>query len=206
MLQFKTVSTLLATAAIVSLAPVAGAEAALLAGNPLCSISNVTGAVACAGSFAGNDSNQKADVLDQLVSSFGSFTGIGEWSHDLDSDKSDGSGNGPFTSNPEVTNGTLTFDTPQTGFFAIALKAGPRFSLYLLDGGTTGISSFNFDTIGTSTNPRGMAQDLSHASLYHFDGEDTEPIPTPALLPGLIGLGIAGLRQRNDKPEEATDA
>jgi hypothetical protein len=206
MFQFKTVSTLLATATIVSLTPVAGAEAALIVGNPLCNISNVTGVVACAGSFSGNDSNQQADVLSQLVSSFGSFTGAGLWSHNTGTDKSDGPGFGPFTSNPEVTNGTLTFDTPQTGFFAIALKAGPRFSLYLLNGGTTGISSFNFNTIGTSTNPNGKAQDLSHASLYYFEGEDTEPIPTPALLPGLIGLGIAGLRQRNGKAEETTDA
>ncbi|NJL47101.1 MAG: PTPA-CTERM sorting domain-containing protein [Leptolyngbyaceae cyanobacterium SM2_5_2] len=53
---------------------------------------------------------------------------------------------------------------------------------------------------------KGKAQDLSHAGLYHFDDDDTEPIPTPALLPGLLGLGVAALRQRNGKVEESTDA
>jgi len=31
------------------------------------------------------------------------------------------------------------------------------------------------------------------------------PIPTPALLPGLIGMGIAAIRKRKAEPAEATE-
>lgn len=41
-----------------------------------------------------------------------------------------------------------------------------------------------------SNNPTGV----SHISLYYREG--ITPVPTPALLPGLIGMGVASLRKR----------
>ncbi|MBD2112376.1 MULTISPECIES: PTPA-CTERM sorting domain-containing protein [Cyanophyceae] len=39
----------------------------------------------------------------------------------------------------------------------------------------------------------------SNGSSYSFDIEE---VPTPALLPGLIGLGVAALRRKNEEAEE----
>lgn len=149
----------------------------------------------CAGAFQGNDvpnSDEALDVFADLSSSLG-FSGT--WSFDT-ADKSDEADNGVFTSNPETTEGTLTFKTAQFGLFGISLKAANSFSLYLFDGGTTGITSIDFETIGTSTNRRGMAQDLSHASFFAFTSDDEpiqvpEPAATAALgLFALTGMGL----------------
>lgn len=162
------------------------AQAVLVsAAPPTCSVTNTTiNATACSGSWAGNDSNQQVDVLAQLSSLSGGslFTMVG---------KSDGSGNGPFTSNPKVTSGTLTFDSPLSGSFAIALKASNSFSLYYFSG-TSNLASLGFSTIGTALNKQGKAQDLSHATLY-----SAQPIPEPetyALM--LAGLGVMGFIAR----------
>lgn len=48
------------------------------------------------------------------------------------------------------------------------------------------------------------ARDVSHVSVFYRAPKDGVPIPTPALLPGLIGMGVAALRKR--KSEEAQDA
>ncbi len=201
MLKFKTASTLLATVAVFGLAPISDAKAALIsAAPPTCSNNNILNPIAidCSGSWQGNDANQQSDVLSQLLADFGDETGLGTW---LKSGKSDDSNSGPFTSNVKATTGTLNFDVAQKGFFAVALKASNSFSLYLLDGGEDGISSFDFNTIGTATNNSNMAQSLSHATLYNF-----QPVPTPALLPGLIGMGVAALRKRKAEAEDNTAA
>lgn len=44
----------------------------------------------------------------------------------------------------------------------------------------------------------GKAKDVSHISLYYRQG-GTTPIPTPALLPGLIGMGVAALRKKKQE-------
>lgn len=35
-----------------------------------------------------------------------------------------------------------------------------------------------------------------------LSGSFAQPVPTPALLPGLVGLGVAALRKRKDQPEQ----
>lgn len=181
---------------------VSSAEAALISGAPpACTAGNalsVLGATACSGSWQGNDSNQQADVLSELSAAFGGTTGSGSWIHNTLTDKSDSLNFGPFTSNPSGSTGTLMFDAAQKGYFAVALKASNSFSLYLFNGGNIGISSFNFTTAGTATNNQGKPQGLSHASLYYFDAQ---PVPTPALLPGLIGLGVAAVRRKKQAAE-----
>ena len=61
--------------------------------------------------------------------------------------KSDDPAFGPFTSNPEVTAGTLTFDAPQSGVFAITLKTGNGYNAYLFD---DDVSSLSFSLINIS--------------------------------------------------------
>jgi hypothetical protein len=172
-----------------SLLPISDAKAALIsAAPPLCLVTDVTAnATACSGSWRGNDANKQTDVLAELAN-LSSLTG---WSL---IGKSDDASNGPFTSNPQVTSGTLTFDSAVTGPFAIALKASNSFSLYYFLNDGSPISALNFIMNGTALNGRGNPQDLSHASLYRV-GSSTV-IPTPALLPGLLGMGLAALRKR----------
>jgi hypothetical protein len=201
-LRFATVST--ASLAVIGSIAVGEAEAALVGASPLCTNGNALtemnpDAITCSGAWAGNDANQQTDVLAQLSSDFASYTGgLVTW---VFNGKSDDSLNGPFTSNPGGTTGTLTFDVAQEGLFSIALKASNQFSLYLFDGGAAGISSIDFTTIGTSLNNNQVQpQDLSHASLYRPGGT---PIPTPALLPGLIGMGLAAWRKRKSEQAES---
>ncbi len=49
--------------------------------------------------------------------------------------------------------------------------------------------------------PGNGPRDVSHISFY-YRGEGT-PIPTPALLPGLIGIGLTALRKRKGETTEA---
>lgn len=152
----------------------------------------------CDGAFRGNDvPNNEAEALsifDGLSTDLG-FAGT--WTVD-EADKSDSANNGVFTSNPETTLGTLNFDTTQFGLFGISLKASNAFSLYLFDGGTTGINSIDFSTIGTATNRRGQAQDLSHASFFAFTPDDPGDVdvPEPATAAALGTFALLGLAMK----------
>ncbi|CAN5920302.1 hypothetical protein BH11GEM2_BH11GEM2_12070 [soil metagenome] len=104
---------------------------------------------------------------------------------------------GPFSSVPGSVTGRLAFDNPIVGFFAIALKSSTSFSIYLFNGGPAGISSVDFTTIGTSLTKRGIAQDLSHASLYDYadviaTALAVAVVPEPASL-ALLATGMLAL-------------
>ncbi|HUG25996.1 PEP-CTERM sorting domain-containing protein [Piscinibacter sp.] len=154
-------------------------------------------ALACSGAWEGNVTPQQADVEAQLALDFAPFVGAGADFSFVG--KSDDADNGPFTSNPMDTTGTLNFDVPITGFFAVALKAGDAFSVYLFDGGVAGLTSIDYSTLGVSVNQDGQAQDLSHATLISV-GPFAAPIPEPetyALM--LAGLGVVGFVARRRK-------
>ena len=204
----KKLSLLAASAAI--LCGMAGpAQAVLVSTGLSCNAGNimVTGfapdALACSGAFAGNDTPQQADVLARLAIDFGSILGSSATFAVLG--KSDDSNSGPFTSNPNnSTSGTLTFDSAQTGFFAITLKAADSFSTYLFDGGVTGLSSVQFSTAGTALNPNGQAQGLSHATFIDIGGATAvTPVPEPEtyalMLAGLGAVAYVARRNRNRK-------
>ncbi len=153
----------------------------------------IMGAIACAGAFNGNNMNQQADVTAQMATSFASYTGAGSWwSYVGDPSYSGG------------TNGHITFTSPITGYFSMVLKSSNQFSIYLFDGGSTGLGGINFTDIGTSLNAHGIIQDLSHASLYAWNGP-TPPVVTATPEPAsfvLMGSGLLGLvafrrRRRN---------
>ena len=156
-----------------------------------------SGALACSGTFSGNDTPQQSDVLAQLAVDFGSILGAGATFTVLG--KSDDANSGPFASSLEgSTSGTLTFDTPQTGYFAVTLKAANSFSTYLFDGGSTGLTSIQFSTMGTAINKNGKLQGLSHATL--IDIGTVTPVPEPetyALM--LAGVGVVGFLARRGK-------
>lgn len=48
-------------------------------------------------------------------------------------------------------------------------------------------------------------RDVSHISVYYKPGS-AEPIPTPAMLPGLVGLGVATWRKHRANAKEASEA
>jgi hypothetical protein len=155
--------------------------------------------LACSGAWAGNDASQQVSLMTQLELDFAGLLDDGASFAYLG--KSDDAGSGPFVSNlNNATSGTLTFDVAQTGLFAVSLKAGEAFSVYLFDGGDAGLLSIDFSTLGVQVNENGIGAGLSHASLIDVNGGVsppgggvTPPIPEPetyALM--LAGLGLVG--------------
>ncbi len=147
--------------------------------------------LACGGAFGGNDSNQ--DVEGWILTTWGlNVAQLG---------KTDGSGAalGPFVAyGAGASSGNLLFNSPVSGVFVLSLKASNRFSLYQFDTGTDSWTSLSFNTIGTSTNPGGTAQGLSHATFY---AGSTVVVPEPAsaflLLFGIMGVGFVARRRRD---------
>jgi hypothetical protein len=57
-------------------------------------------------------------------------------------------------------------------------------------------------TSGVRWQPSAPDSVLTVSSQY---GADAAPVPTPALLPGLIGMGVAALRKRRQQGESDLD-
>ena len=74
----------------------------------------------------------------------------------------------------------------------------------------TGYQSFSytFASAGTYTLGFGVVDvgDTSFNSALLLDGFSSTPIPTPALLPGLIGMGVAAWRKRQGEVEVSEEA
>lgn len=154
----------------------------------LCSDSAATvgnsGYIACQGPIMGNVAPGQVDTA--TFAGYGTFNFVG---------KSDDISAGPFSLNQSgLTSGTLTFDTAQKGWFVLGIKGGPDYSLYLFDGGTTGISSLAFDTLGIVNGSGAAGPGLSHFALFRDASvPPTSVVPEPescALM--LAGLGVVG--------------
>ena len=147
---------------------------------------NNAGYISCQGPVSGNIAPGQTHIA--AFSGFGTFNLVG---------KSDDAGFGPFASNPgSGTSGTLSFDTPQTGFFVLGIKGGPTYSLYLFNGGSLGISALNFDTLGVTKGNGGAGPGLSHLALF------AQPVPEPesyALM--FAGLAVVGTIVRRRRPD-----
>jgi len=146
----------------------------------------------CKGSFSGNINGNVAETtfLDSTWGALagGSFDYLG---------KSDNANAGPFASNPgSVTSGTLTFDTPITGWFVIGLMSANKHSFYLFDA-TSPLSSLTFDsTAGVAVNRNGNAQNLSHAALYAVANPVPEPETYALMMAGLAAVGFMSRRRK----------
>jgi hypothetical protein len=174
----------LALASLGASAQSLGASATVLCSNSTATTANA-GYVSCQGPTSGNIAPGQTNTA--LFSGFGTFNLVG---------KSDDAGFGPFSANPgSGTSGSLSFDSPQTGFFVLGIKGGPSYSLYLFNGGVAGISALNFDTQGIVKGNGSAGPSLSHLALF------AQPVPEPesyALM--LAGLGVVGaiVRRRRE--------
>jgi len=181
-------STRLAVAATF-VAAGASANAALTTVSPDCNLSVLSPSYFdCGGSFAGNNQNQEADVLAYIQTTWAqTFTDQGSSDTPVTF--------GPFTGNPDTATGTLTFDFAIDQAFVLTLKAGNQFSLFYFDGSGPAISSIDYSTLGVNVNNQGVANGLSHATIYA--GNLVPGIPEPetyALM--LAGLGAVGFMAR----------
>ena len=183
-------SVLAAAGVAVASSAFSPAQAALtLTGNVSCSNSNLTGSVACQGAYEGNDSNQD----------LGGLFDVDAWSelYKVDLEEDNGTDGGL-----EVTGGGTSGGWSLTGIdfsttdIMVALKGGPSFSAYKLDGVTTS-GSWNTDGIengGGNPNPG-----LSHFTVYQAPKPVTDPeaVPEPlTILGSATALGIGGLLKR----------
>lgn len=140
----------------------------------------------CVGAFSGNVMGDAGEAA-YLSGIWG-----GDWTWQ---GKSDDAGSGPFAGGSDgMTSGTLVFDTPIEGLFVLAVKGGPTYSYYEFDGGTSGIGSLSFDTLGVAKGNGGAGPGLSHFGLY----VQSLPVPEPrtyALM--LAGFGMVGFMLRS---------
>ena len=166
-----------------NLATVAATDSVATLANP--------GYLAAAGSFLGNI-NGSAWELTALGEVFGAYSQE-PWVYQGKSDDLDF---GPFTGNPETTQGILTFATPQTGLFVLGLKGGNSYSWYLFNGGADGIESLNFDTLGIQKGNRNPGPELSHANLYTAHIAVPEPEQCAVIFGGLAAAGFILRRRR----------
>lgn len=158
-----------------------------LEGSPVCSLTQMAGADACAGAFDGN--NLRHDLRPLVLDELEDISGLDGWKMVA------------TLWTERAATGTLNLLRPIDGAFAIALKAGSNFSLYYFDGLGPAISSLSYSTAGTSLNSHGTAQRLSHATLYTTTAlPPVSPVPEPTsyglLLAGLAGIGFVSRRRR----------
>lgn len=174
--------------AFVALAAAAATAAAVPALAENCADTGFVALAAadCRGAFVGSLSGNPAETV-ALATAWGA-----SWSF---AGKSNDSGNGPFSSNPQIAfSGALVFDTPISGDFVIGLVAGSQFSYYRFET-TSAVASLTFDTTeGVATSIQGNPLALSHAALY------VSAVPEAStgamLLAGFLSVGWLAARRR----------
>ena len=109
-------------------------------------------------------------------------------------------GSGSFSANPgSVPWGELFLSAPQVGLFVLGLQGGGTFSLYLFNGGSTGLATVEFDTYGITQGFSGLAApNLTQAALF------TSAVPEPGtyafMLSGLVTMAFLAQRRRVAAP------
>ncbi|MBD1911634.1 PEP-CTERM sorting domain-containing protein [Leptolyngbya sp. FACHB-16] len=177
-----------------------------------CSVTNVSGstaagtvfASACQGPISGNDTGAQGTAEGSLDAGlFQSLVGSGDWSL---GGKSDGGSNTyGFFANNNNSQGSWGFSSPFSGSFALSLKAGTSYSLYLFNN-VSNFTTGSFNTIGVALDGSGRAgRGLSHASLFVFKPSQTsgggggQPVPEPLTVLGTVmaaGMGYGIKRKK----------
>ncbi len=193
------------------------------AGAAQCNAGNVTlalgassqSSLACIGSFDGNDTGAQGNLLNELNSI--DFTSS-EWDvFSIDEStisgweilaKSDEGGSG-LTADNGSTSGSWSFNNSGStidGPFVLSLKASNSWSAYFFDNYQQAATALagSFETDGVSTNKKGKAQALSHATIARaiFTPKNSEqgyqeiPEPGAAAALGLFALGTVRTLKR----------
>jgi hypothetical protein len=108
---------------------------------------------------------------------------------------------GRFNADPgSVQWGELFLSAAQSGLFVLGLQGGGTYSLYLFNGGGSGLGSIEFDTYGITQGFAGLAApSLTQAAIF------TSAVPEPGtyafMLSGLLGLGLLAQRRRAAAPK-----
>lgn len=185
--------------------------------SPACTAGSVTGFADCVGSFnlqsGQNDvTNGASNNLASQVLATGVFGGIKNWTFN-EKINANGSttGTDPLGFNwanvgENQTSGQFNFSTfnSATTALVISLKSARDFSIYYIPVNALTGSTVNWNMLGVALNKNMKPQALSHASVYFNTVAPPTPVPTPALLPGLIGIGLAAMRKK--KQSAAQDA
>lgn len=175
--------------------------AVLTARSPACGASTATtsnaGYLKCLGSFSGNMDNQRGKIWDTMTAAGERWTSVGQA---YVSSESFTAALNPFSQNEGLNDdGVINFDAPQTGLFALGLKQGRGFSLYLFDGALVegGIDSVAYDTNGVKA-AKTQSFDLSHAGFFGAVSPVPEPSAYAMMLAGLLVVG-ASMKLRKDR-------
>ena len=181
--------------------PKNNSDAGLQAGNGSCSTSDVFGAAACSGAYAGNDSNQDLGTLFDLSG----------WQEVA---KVDGAGsNSGLTISGSGTSGNWSFNSFEEGYSYMAVtKGGTDFSTYLLGANSieNGVTDQFWTTAGLENNG-GKQPALSHFTLYKVaggaqafvpGGNNSEEVPEPLTILGsglALGFGAMFKKKQSNK-------
>lgn len=216
-LSSKTIATALLATGVVTGGMVSAANAAAFS-TATCDITDITdlndaaAADACAGGFAGNDSEGDAwstqlndnDVFgDYNWTNLYDIDGDGD-AYDLTDYKIDSADGANDLFRISYSEGKIEFNQDIDVQFALVLKAGNFWSAYSFDG-VTADEIFEFDTKGVAVHKNnGGSPGLSHASIYFSDNSitsDPQEVPEPTVIGGLlmVGAGLAASRHRRVK-------
>jgi len=156
--------------------------------SPACGASVATtgnaGYLKCLGSFSGNMDNQLGSIWDTMTAAGALWNTVAPA---YVSSESFSAALNPFSQNEGANDdGTINFDAAQTGLFALGLKQGNGFALYLFDGAKVvgGISSLAYDTNGVKA-AKSQSFDLSHAGFFGAVSPVPEPSAYAMMLAGL---------------------
>lgn len=155
------------------------------------------GYVGCLGAFSGNIDNQLSSIWSAMDAAGRGWAAAAQ-SRAYVSSESFAAAMNPFSQDEGANDdGTINFDAPQSGLFAIGLKQGNGFALYLFDGAAVqgGISSLAYDTKGVKA-ARDQGFGLSHAAFF---GAVT-PVPEPSVYAMMLaGLAIVAVTLKRRK-------
>lgn len=252
MIGFKTASTLLATAAVLSLAPISNAEAATFTGSSTNPEGNSTLSAIAEFLVAGNqlsikltnsgsEATRPSDLLTAIFwdikttpTTLSYQTGTAPTVTSTNSSPSPqsnvdlrnvgGNEEWRYAFNAVNLPGlTQSYGLGTAGFGVFSGGGGGQQFEYGIANGVSASANTptqdaflvnNTATFVLSGLPNGFSDaDITNVRFQYgtdlkqpsFQGV-TDPIPTPALLPGLIGMGVAALRKRKGEAEESNEA